>query len=83
MNNKQLITGCLALVLSTGQYTDIADAKTQAASLYSWVKSNYDGEEELIMSCLWNAKSYGRWNDLAAIKTEAASQYTWALGVIN
>jgi len=83
MNNKQLITGCLVLVLSTNQISNIADAKTQAEATYAWIKSNYEGEEELIMSCLWNAKAYGRWDDLAAIKTEAASQYTWALGVIN
>jgi hypothetical protein len=82
MNEKQLVSACLALVISTSQWT-AADVRTQAASLYTWCKTNYDGEYDLIVSCLWNAKALGRWDTLADIKTEAASQFTWVLGVVG
>jgi hypothetical protein len=86
MDNEQLITACLALVISTSQWT-VADVRTQAAALYTWVKTNqsekYDGNESLIVACLWNAKNIGRWDTLADIKTEADSQFDWALGVID
>jgi hypothetical protein len=65
----------------------VAQLKTEADSLYTWVKTNlsnkYSGEEELILNCLSFIRSTGQWTDIADIKTQANSLYDWVLVEIN